>query len=73
MIVKVKRAKKVTVNFLNAEGEEVQLQAEGLLARAIQHEVDHLRGVLIINYINPIKKMLFKVKLLKNGKNAKKA
>lgn len=62
LTVKVKRAKSVIVNFLNDRGEVSQLKAEGLLARALQHELDHLAGVLIVDYINPIKKMLLKVK-----------
>ena len=58
--VRVKRSKKVTVNFLKEGGEAVQLKADGLLARAIQHEIDHLSGCLIVDYLNPIKKMLVK-------------
>lgn len=69
--VKVKRAKKVTVNFLNERGEAVQLKADGLLARAIQHEIDHLVGVLIIDHLTPIKKILMKKRLRKLDKSAK--
>lgn len=58
--VKVKRAKKVVVNFLNEAGECLSLEADGLLARAIQHEVDHLCGKLIIDYMGPIKRFLSK-------------
>jgi peptide deformylase len=58
--VKVRRAKSVTVNFLDETGNARQLHADGLLARALQHELDHLAGVLIIDYLNPIKKMLLK-------------
>jgi peptide deformylase len=60
--VKVKRAKKVTVRFLNEEGLTVQVRAEGLLSRAMQHEIDHLCGILIIDRLNPIKKMFLKKK-----------
>ena len=63
--VKVKRAKSVTVNFLNEGGDLVQLEADGLLARAIQHEVDHLAGILILDHVNPIKKLLLRGKLKK--------
>lgn len=56
--VKVKRAKSVVVNYMSEDGEVIQLKAEGLLARAMQHEIDHLLGILIIDYVNPIKKML---------------
>ena len=63
--VRVKRAKKVTVNFLKENGEAAQLKACGLLARAIQHEVDHLSGCLIVDYLNPIKKILVNRKFKK--------
>ena len=60
--VKVKRAKRVVVNFLNENGIAMQLKADGLLGRAIQHEIDHLSGKLIIDYLNPIKKILVRKK-----------
>ncbi len=63
--VKVKRSSKVTVNFLNENGEAVQLQAEGLLSRAVQHEIDHLTGILILDHVNPIKKLFLKSELRK--------
>lgn len=56
--VRIKRAKKVVAHFLDEKGEFVELKASGLLARAIQHELDHLSGKLIIDYMNPIKKLL---------------
>ena len=63
--VKVKRAKSVVVNYLNEKGQTIQLRASGLLARAIQHEIDHLCGTLIIDYTNPIKKMIIRRRLSK--------
>ena len=60
--VKVKRAKRVVVNFLNENGTAMQLKADGLLGRALQHEIDHLSGKLIIDYLNPIKKILVRKK-----------
>ncbi len=63
--VKVKRAKKVTVNFLNEDGETNQIRAEGLLARVIQHEIDHLTGTLIVDYLNPIKRLILRTKFSK--------
>jgi peptide deformylase len=47
--VDVERPSRVTVEALSAEGEELRLDAEGLEARVIQHEIDHLDGVLIID------------------------
>lgn len=55
--VKVKRAKKITVQYMNEFGEISQLTAEGLLARAIQHELDHLSGKLIVDYLSPLKRI----------------
>ncbi len=60
-IVKVRRAKRVVVSFLNENGEACQITAEGLLARTIQHEIDHLSGRLIIDYLNPIKRLFLKI------------
>jgi peptide deformylase len=45
----VTRAQKVDVEAMNLQGEKVRIQADGLLARAIQHEFDHLNGVLFID------------------------
>lgn len=61
--IKVKRAKKVTVEYLNESGEAVKIVAQGLLARVLQHEIDHLCGKLIIDYLSPIKKLLFSNRL----------
>lgn len=47
IFVPVKRHRKVKVKALNKEGEEITLKAEGLLARAFQHEIDHLDGITI--------------------------
>lgn len=60
--INVKRARFIQVSFMNESGEVVQLRAEGLLGRAIQHEIDHLSGFLIIDYLNPVKKFLVKIK-----------
>lgn len=45
----VDRAQKITVQALNRDGEEITLEAEDLLARVLQHEIDHLEGVLFID------------------------
>lgn len=58
--VKVKRAKMVVVSFLKEDGQIYQLSADGLLARAIQHEIDHLSGRLIIDHLNPVKRLFLK-------------
>ena len=70
--VSVRRAKSVTVSFLDEEGCAQQLNADGLLARALQHELDHLVGVLIVDYLNPVKKLLLKRKIRKKSRNKEK-
>lgn len=48
--IPVKRSKKVKIQALDKEGKKIILKAEGLLARAFQHEIDHLDGILFIDY-----------------------
>ncbi|HPN96343.1 MAG TPA: peptide deformylase [Candidatus Moranbacteria bacterium] len=50
--IPIKRSKKVTVKLVNRHGEKITIKAEGLLARAFQHEIDHLDGLLIIDKEN---------------------
>ncbi len=45
------RAQKVSVSYVNLEGKRVTVTGEGLLARALQHEIDHLDGILFIDYL----------------------
>ncbi|MCK4859434.1 MAG: peptide deformylase [Candidatus Omnitrophica bacterium] len=54
--VGVKRAKEIIVSGLNRGGKKVEMKLRGLAARVIQHEVDHLKGKLIIDYANFIKR-----------------
>jgi len=64
----VKRFNKVTVKYTNLSGKEQKLTAEGnLLARAIQHELDHLNGELFID--KPINKLLADIEMTKHGFN----
>lgn len=65
---KVERAEKVTVRALNEQGEEFELSAEGLLAICIQHEMDHLKGKLFVDYLSPLKRERIKKKLLKEAR-----
>jgi peptide deformylase len=53
----------IEVTYLDENGSEHRMQADGLLARIIQHEIDHLRGVLFIDRLSIAKKMLIKSKL----------
>lgn len=61
--VKIKRAGRITVSYLDEEGNEAEIGASGLLARAVQHELDHLSGRLIIDYLGPLKKLMAGKKL----------
>ncbi len=67
--VKVTRCKYISIRFLDYNNIEQQLKAEGLLARVIQHEMDHLDGKLLVDYLSDIKKdvALRKLKKLKNN------
>ncbi len=65
---KVERAAKVKVKALNREGEEYEMEAEGLLAKCIQHELDHLEGKLFVDYLSPLKRQRIKKKLEKEAK-----
>jgi peptide deformylase len=57
---KVKRAKKVKVRAQDRKGKMFELEAEGLLAKALQHEIDHLNGLLFVDHLSPLKKSIFK-------------
>jgi peptide deformylase len=58
----VRRHASVVVRALNLDGEEVTYRAEGLLAVAFQHEIDHLDGTLFVDHLSPLKKEMFKKK-----------
>ena len=62
----IERPKNCEVEYLNYEGKKKLLKAEGLLATCIQHEMDHLEGVLFIDYLSKLKKNMIIKKLLKN-------
>jgi len=58
----VRRHASVVVKALNLEGEETTCRAEGLLAIAFQHEIDHLDGILFVDHLSPLKKEIFRKK-----------
>lgn len=64
----VPRKEKVTVKALNRDGEEFVLEADELLAICIQHEIDHLNGIVFADYLSPLKRQRMKEKLLKYQK-----
>ena len=63
--VKVKRSSAITVEALDEAGAKICIDAEGLLATVIQHETDHLNGILIMDHANFLKKKIIKSRLTK--------
>jgi peptide deformylase len=66
----VKRAERIAVKALDRDGQSFELEAEGLLAVCIQHEMDHLAGKVFVDYLSPLKKELVRKKLAKQRKLA---
>ncbi len=62
----IERPSKCKIEYLNYKGEKKILNADGLLATCIQHEMDHLEGILFIDYLSKLKKGMIIKKLLKN-------
>ena len=62
----IDRPSKCEVEYLDYNGEKKILKAEGLLATCIQHEMDHLEGILFIDYLSKLKKSMIIKKLSKN-------
>ncbi|BER92119.1 peptide deformylase [Atrimonas thermophila] len=63
LYAKVERAEKTFVKALDINGKEIQIAAEGLLARILQHEIDHLNGTLFIDRLAPARRLLINGKL----------
>ena len=61
----VARAEEVRVRYLDREGEEQEVEGQGLLARCLQHEIDHLNGILFVDYLSALKRTLIMRKLTK--------
>jgi len=61
----VKRAENVKVRALDADGEPFELDADGLLAVCIQHEIDHLDGKVFVDYLSPLKRRMLEKRLRK--------
>ncbi|OHE59477.1 MAG: peptide deformylase [Thermodesulfovibrio sp. RBG_19FT_COMBO_42_12] len=68
----IKRAERVHASGLNREGKAVEIECTGLLARALQHEIDHLDGLLIVDRMSPIKREFFKRRYKKSLKEIEK-
>lgn len=61
----VERPARVKVRALDLEGKPFEVEADGLLAVCIQHEMDHLKGKVFVEYLSPLKRNRIKTKLLK--------
>lgn len=66
---KVKRAERIRVRALNRDGEQIEFDADGLLAVCIQHEIDHLDGKLFVDYLSDLKRTRIRKKLEKERKD----
>ncbi len=66
----VTRAERVNVIAQDRTGEAIKLEAEGLLAICIQHEIDHLNGRLFVDYLSEMKRQRIRKKLLKQSRQA---
>ena len=64
----IDRPDRCKVKYLNYDGKEQILNAEGLLATCIQHEIDHLEGILFIDYLSKLKRSMITKKLSKQKK-----
>lgn len=64
------RAEKIRIKALDKEGESIEMSAEGLLAVCIQHEMDHLKGKLFVDYLSQLKKQRIRKKLEKQQRSA---
>jgi peptide deformylase len=66
----VQRSVEVTIEALDVDGSPFKLEASGLLAICIQHEMDHLNGKLFVDYLSPLKRQRIKNKLEKAARRA---
>jgi peptide deformylase len=65
----VERAEHIRVRFLDRDGNEVEMEAEGLLAVCIQHEMDHLEGKLFVDYLSEAKRGRIRKKLMRDRRH----
>jgi peptide deformylase len=66
----VERAERIRVRALNRDGDTYEMDAEGLLAVCIQHEMDHLEGKLFVDYLSEMKRQRIRKRLQKGRRNA---
>ena len=68
----VERSTQVKVTALDGEGQSRSIEADGLLAVCIQHEMDHLLGKVFVEYLSPLKRNRIKTKMLKSRRDTEK-
>lgn len=66
---KISRAERIKVRALDRNGNPFELEAEGLLAVCVQHEMDHLEGKLFVDYLSPLKRQLVRKKMKKEQRH----
>jgi peptide deformylase len=66
---RVERHARVTVSALDRNGKSFKLDAEGLLAVCVQHEMDHLLGKVFVEYLSPLKRNRIRAKMLKKSRD----
>jgi len=66
----VDRSQKISVQALNLQGKSFEMEAEGLLAVCIQHEMDHLEGKVFVDYLSRLKRTRIQAKILKQQKKS---
>ncbi len=69
---KVERPARVRIEFLDLEGKQQSVDADGLLAVCIQHEMDHLDGKLFVDYLSPLKRQRIREKISKQDRQKEK-
>ncbi|NIO03559.1 MAG: peptide deformylase [Proteobacteria bacterium] len=69
LVETIKRKERVTVRGLDEEGKEVEIEASGMLAICLQHEIDHLDGLTVVERLSPVKRGMIKKKLVKAARN----
>ncbi len=67
---KVTRHARVTVRALDRDGSSREIEADGLLARCVQHEMDHLMGKVFVEYLSPLKRNRIRTRFLKQARDA---
>ena len=68
----IERPAECQINFIDYNGKKKEIKANGLLSTCIQHEVDHLNGILFIDYLSKLKKDMIIKKLVKHKKELNK-